>query len=108
MLMNSVILTISRHDTFKPLGIYIVFMTLRAALHLEAGPIHCVRGLKSSLMIGQKVQKSVPTPLHLEVGPIWWYDFSNQRMYLMTRPELVESGAPKMEGQCHISLKKNS
>jgi hypothetical protein len=27
---------------------------LRAALHLEAGPIHCVRGLKSSLVIGQK------------------------------------------------------
>ena len=24
----------------------------------------------------------------------------------MTRPELVELGAPKMEGQCHISLKK--
>ena len=26
----------------------------------------------------------------------------------MTRPELVELGAPKMEGQCHISLKKTS
>jgi hypothetical protein len=24
--------------------------------HLEAGPIHCVRGLKSSLVIGQKAQ----------------------------------------------------
>jgi hypothetical protein len=24
----------------------------------------------------------------------------------MTRPELVELGAPKMEGQCQISLKQ--
>jgi hypothetical protein len=29
---------------------------LRAALHLEAGPIRCVRGLKSSLVIGQKAE----------------------------------------------------
>jgi hypothetical protein len=29
---------------------------LRVALHLEAGPIRCVRGLKSSLVIGQKAQ----------------------------------------------------
>jgi hypothetical protein len=29
---------------------------LKAALHLEAGAIHCVRGLKSSLVIGQKAQ----------------------------------------------------
>ena len=29
---------------------------LRAALHREAGPIRCVRGLKSSLVIGQKAQ----------------------------------------------------
>ena len=27
---------------------------IKAALHLEAGPICCVRGLKSSLVIGQK------------------------------------------------------
>jgi hypothetical protein len=27
-----------------------------AALHLEAGPIRCVRGLKSSLVIGRKAQ----------------------------------------------------
>jgi hypothetical protein len=27
---------------------------IRAALHLEAGPIRCVRGLKSSLVISQK------------------------------------------------------
>ena len=24
----------------------------------------------------------------------------------MTRPELIELGAPKMEGQCQITLKK--
>jgi hypothetical protein len=29
---------------------------IRAALHLEAGPSCCVRGLKSSLVIGQKAQ----------------------------------------------------
>jgi hypothetical protein len=29
---------------------------LRAALHIEAGQIRCVRGLKSSLVIGQKAQ----------------------------------------------------
>jgi hypothetical protein len=37
------------------------FLYVRAALHLEAGPIHCVRGLKSSLVIGQKAQIS-PNP----------------------------------------------
>jgi hypothetical protein len=34
---------------------------LRAALHLEVGPIRCVRGFKSSLVIGQKAQIS-PNP----------------------------------------------
>jgi hypothetical protein len=29
---------------------------LKDALHLEVGPIGCVRGLKSSLVIGQKVE----------------------------------------------------
>jgi hypothetical protein len=29
---------------------------IRATLHLEAGPIRCVRVLKSSLVIGQKAQ----------------------------------------------------
>jgi hypothetical protein len=29
---------------------------LRATLHLEVGPIRCVRGLKSSLVMGQKVE----------------------------------------------------
>jgi hypothetical protein len=36
-------------------------LCVRAALHLEAGPIRCVRGLKSSLVIGQKVQMG-PNP----------------------------------------------
>jgi hypothetical protein len=31
-------------------------VALRAALHLEFGPIRCVRGLKSSFVIGQKAQ----------------------------------------------------
>src|SRR6202048_5044981 len=31
-------------------------VALRAALHLEAEPIRCVRGLKSSIVIGQKVE----------------------------------------------------
>jgi hypothetical protein len=31
-------------------------VVIRAALHLEAGPIRCVRGLKPSLVIGQKAQ----------------------------------------------------
>jgi hypothetical protein len=37
--------------------------------------------------------KAVPTPLHLEAGPIWWYDFLNKEMFVMTRAELVELGA---------------
>jgi hypothetical protein len=36
-------------------------MGLRAALHLEAGSIRCIRGLKSSLVIGQNAQIS-PNP----------------------------------------------
>jgi hypothetical protein len=39
-------------------------LRVRAALHLEAGPIRCVRGLKASLVIGQKAQIG-PNPLHL-------------------------------------------
>jgi hypothetical protein len=42
---------------------------LRAALHLEAVPIRCVRGLKSSLVIGQKAQIS-PNPF----TPRGWAD----------------------------------
>jgi hypothetical protein len=49
---------------------------LRVALHLEARPICCIRGLKSSLVIGQKAQIG-PISLHLEAGPIWWYVFFN-------------------------------
>ena len=33
-----------------------IYVGVRAALHLEAGPIRCVRGLKSSLVIGQKAE----------------------------------------------------
>ena len=34
--------------------------------------------------------KSLPTPSLLEAGLIWWYDYFNQKMYVVTRPELVE------------------
>jgi hypothetical protein len=45
-------------------GLYIIHIldalgpspSIRSILHLEAGPICCVRGLKSSLVIGQKAQ----------------------------------------------------
>jgi len=33
-----------------------IWTLLRAAFDLEAGPIRCVRGLKSSLVVGQKVE----------------------------------------------------
>jgi len=70
---------------------------LRAALHLEAGPIRCVRGLRSLLVIGQKDQIG-PNPF----TPRGWADlvvwFFYWKMYVMTQPELVELGAPKMEG----------
>jgi hypothetical protein len=36
-------------------------VALSAALHLETGPIHFVKGLKSSLVIGQKA-KINPNP----------------------------------------------
>jgi hypothetical protein len=82
------------------------WLTIRVALHLEAGSIHCVRGLKSSLL-WSKVHIG-PNPLHLEVVLIWWYDIFNRKKYVMTQPELIELGAPKVEGQYHISLKKHS
>jgi hypothetical protein len=47
---------------------------LRTALHLEAGPIRCVRSLKSHLSLVKRL-KLAPTPLHLEAKLIWWYDF---------------------------------
>jgi hypothetical protein len=34
---------------------YVCYSTVRATLHLEAKSIRCVRGLKSSLLIGQKI-----------------------------------------------------
>jgi hypothetical protein len=46
----------------------------RAALHLEAMQIRCVRGLNPHLQLVKRL-KSVLTPLHLEAEPIWWYDF---------------------------------
>jgi hypothetical protein len=60
---------------------------VRGALHLEAGLICCVRGLKSSLVIGQKAQ--------LRSNPFTTTGLIKK----MTRPELVELGAPKREGQ---------
>ena len=77
------------------------YVPLRVALHLKAGPLCCVRGLKSSLVIGQKV----------EIGPIpftprGWVDSmvcfflkKNQKVHGQTWPELVKLGAPKMTGQ---------
>jgi hypothetical protein len=52
---------------------------LRAALHLEAGPICCVRGLKSSLVIGQKAQIG-PNPFtprgHADLV-VWFFILKN-------------------------------
>jgi len=76
---------------------------MRVALHLEAGPIRCVWGLNPHLWLAKRF-KLVPTPLHVKDGLIWWYGFFNWTMYVMTWPELVKLGAPKMEGQCHISF----
>jgi hypothetical protein len=57
ILTNNVVFTISERHTTKPLDCLLaMFTTLRATLHLEAGAICCVRGLKSSLVIGQKAQ----------------------------------------------------
>jgi hypothetical protein len=71
---------------------------LRAALHREAGPIRCVRGLKSSLVIGQKAQIG-PNPFkpkgHADLV-VCVFDY---KFVFMTGPKLIESGAPKMEGQ---------
>jgi hypothetical protein len=73
-------------------------VSLRATLHLEAGPIRCVRGLKSSPNIGQKAQigPNPFTPRGYADLVVWFF---NWKMYVMTRPELVELGAPKMEVQ---------
>jgi hypothetical protein len=65
--------------------------------------------LKFSLVIGQKAHIG-PNNSFTPRGraDLVVYIFFNYKMYIMTRPELVELGAPKMEGQCHISLKKPS
>ena len=52
----------------------------------------------------QSRMKSVAHRLaNLEAGPIWWYEYFNQKMPSLTRPKLVELGAPKMKGQFLIS-----
>jgi hypothetical protein len=61
------------------LGISVVTDIIRAALHLEVGPIHCVRGLKSSLVIGQKAQVG-PNPFTPRGGAdlvVWFYKTKN-------------------------------
>jgi hypothetical protein len=65
---------------------------------LKVKPIHCVRGLKSSLVIGQKAKIGL-NPF----TPRGRADLKNecvtQKMHGLTWHELVELGAPKMEGQ---------
>ena len=71
--------------------------TLRAALRLKSGSICSVRGLKSSLAIGQKAQIGPNSFV-----PRGWANvvvLVIEKMYVITRPELVELGAPKMKGQ---------
>jgi hypothetical protein len=86
---------------------------IRAALHLEAGPICCVRGFKSSLVIGQKVDIN-PNPFtptcwaDLEVWFFWfkncilWHGLSSLNW---VHPKWRANSWPR--DQCHISLKKN-
>jgi len=69
---------------------------VRAPLHLEVGSICCVRGTKSSLVIGQKVEnhsESFYTKCRDQFGGI---DFFIQKKHDVTRPELNELGAPRM------------
>jgi hypothetical protein len=55
---------------------------IRAALHLEAGPIRCVRGLKSSVVIGQEAQIS---PNSIGASPIQLFlRFEGERCSKMT------------------------
>jgi hypothetical protein len=61
-------------------------------------PILCVRGLKSSLVIGQKAQIS-PNPFTPRGRADWVVWFFEIKMYVMTQPKLVELDAPEMEGQ---------
>jgi hypothetical protein len=71
-------------------GLYV----LRTILHLEVEPLHCVRGLKSPLVIGQKVEIN-PNPFI----PKGWAVLVVSKIQGLTWSELVELGAPKMEGQ---------
>jgi len=63
----------------------------------ELGPIFCIKGQKSSLVIGQS--EINPNPLHLEVGQILWNEFYIKQKHDLIWPKLVELGAPKMGGQ---------
>jgi hypothetical protein len=65
---------LSRCQETKP-----TFHLIRAALHLEDGPIRCVRGLKSSLVIGQKAQigPNPFTPRGRAVLVIWFFKMKN-------------------------------
>jgi hypothetical protein len=45
---------------------------------LEAGPIHCVRGLKSSLVIGQNDEIG-PNSFTPRCELIWWYEIFIQK-----------------------------
>jgi hypothetical protein len=62
----------------KPFGESLIHVVkVRAALHLEAGPIRCVRGLKSSLVISQKGQIG-PNPFTpRRRADLVWFDSFN-------------------------------
>jgi hypothetical protein len=54
-------------------------INLRAALHLEAEPIRCVRGLKSSFVIGQRAQigPNPFTPTRRADLVVWFFNLKN-------------------------------
>jgi hypothetical protein len=100
----------------KPLQLTImveIIVVLRATLHLEAGPIRCVRGLKSSFVIGQKVQISFnPFTLRGRADLVVWI-FLIKIFMLWHDPSSLNWVHQKWRanswprGHCHISLKKN-
>jgi hypothetical protein len=53
----------------------------------------------SSCLVHQTLNIIFKATLHLEAIPIWWYDFFELKNVCYDTPELVESGAPKMDGQ---------
>jgi len=65
------------HKTLNPLNLtYLQGLALRASLHLEARPIYYVRGLKYSLVIGQRVKiGSNPFTLSVETNLVEWIFF---------------------------------